>query len=428
VEYLANKFTNAALYDWMSEVLQGVYQFFLQQATAMAQIAARQLAFERQQQPPMLIQADYWSAGGTNPPGGAGADVHGLVGAERLQQDIYNLDQWAFTSSLRSFQLTKTLSLMRLAPLEFREFLETGVMQFASPMQLFDQDFPGHYLRLIHAVRVSVIALVPAVESIKATLIASGNSRVVVDTGVAFRTVTIKALPQSVALTAPRDATGLFDLQPLQNETLLPFEGSGVDTSWSFQMPKAANRFDYNSIADVLITLQYTAYDNDIYRMQVIRTLDSTLLSDRPFSLKQDFADAWWGLNNPDQNQTPMTVEFRTLATDFPPNLDPLAIKAVVLYFSQAKDQKFEVDVKKFTLTPPNGAPVGGAATTMNGMISTRQGNGFSWLAMLGLAPVGTWRLELPDTTNVRKWFQDGLIRDIACILSYSGGTPKWPF
>src|SRR5262249_47519292 len=156
---------------------------------------------------------------------------------------------------------------------------------------LFDQDFPGHYLRLIHSVRVSLLALVPAVESIKAMLLTSGTSRVVVNAGTTFRTLTIKSLPQSVALTSPRDATGLFDLQPLQGETLLPFEGFGVDTTWELQLPKAANRFDYNSIADVLLTLQYTAYSDDIYRMQVIRTLDNTLLADRPFSLKQDFAD-----------------------------------------------------------------------------------------------------------------------------------------
>ena len=52
VNFLANKFTNAPLYDWMAGVLQGVYSFFLQQATAVALLAENQMAFERQRAPP----------------------------------------------------------------------------------------------------------------------------------------------------------------------------------------------------------------------------------------------------------------------------------------------------------------------------------------------------------------------------------------
>ena len=51
-DFLAHKFTNAELYDWMSGVLGEVYSYFLQQATAMAQLAQIQLAFERQETPP----------------------------------------------------------------------------------------------------------------------------------------------------------------------------------------------------------------------------------------------------------------------------------------------------------------------------------------------------------------------------------------
>jgi hypothetical protein len=49
VDFLANHYTTAELYDWMSGILESVYGFFLQQATAMARLAADQLAFERQE-------------------------------------------------------------------------------------------------------------------------------------------------------------------------------------------------------------------------------------------------------------------------------------------------------------------------------------------------------------------------------------------
>ena len=33
----------------------------------------------------------------------------------------------------------------------------------------------------------------------------------------------------------------------------------GVDTMWELQLPKAANPFDYRTIADVFFTVEYTA-------------------------------------------------------------------------------------------------------------------------------------------------------------------------
>jgi hypothetical protein len=46
-------------------------------------------------------------------------------------------------------------------PVEFLDFRRTGTLVFATPMTLFDTDFPGHYLRLIRQVRTSVVALIP---------------------------------------------------------------------------------------------------------------------------------------------------------------------------------------------------------------------------------------------------------------------------
>jgi Tc toxin complex TcA C-terminal TcB-binding domain len=83
------------------------------------------------------------------------ADRRGLTGSARLLQDIFQLDQFAFETTKRKLQLTKTISLARLAPLEFQRFRETGVLTFATPMTLFDSDFPGHYLRLIKRMRTS---------------------------------------------------------------------------------------------------------------------------------------------------------------------------------------------------------------------------------------------------------------------------------
>ena len=84
------------------------------------------------------------------------------------------------------------------------------MLTFATPQALFDRDFPGHYLRLIKRVELSVIALLPPERGVRATLSASGVSRTVVARG-PFETVTLRREPETIAFTSPIDATGLFD-------------------------------------------------------------------------------------------------------------------------------------------------------------------------------------------------------------------------
>jgi hypothetical protein len=105
VDFLSTKFTNVELYDWMAGVLEGVYRYFLQQATAMAQLAASQLGFERQEPPPPFIQADYWEAPSDEAFASTGTaralDRRGLTGSARLLQDVVQLDQYAFETNRR---------------------------------------------------------------------------------------------------------------------------------------------------------------------------------------------------------------------------------------------------------------------------------------------------------------------------------------
>ncbi|HEX7734848.1 MAG TPA: neuraminidase-like domain-containing protein [Ktedonobacteraceae bacterium] len=425
VEYLANKFTNATLYDWMSQVLEGVYRSILQQATAVAQIAAAQLAFERQETPPGIIKTDYWemsSGGGTE------QNRKGLTGSYRLLEDINSLDEYAFSSAKRKLQLTKTISLARLAPAEFQNLKSSGVMQFATPMELFDHDFPGHYLRLVNRIRVSVVALIPATESIKATLATSGVSRVVVGSNNLFHSLVVNRLPEQAALTSPRDASGVFELHAIQPEMFLPFENTGVDTSWLFSIPRAANLFDYDTIADVLLTMEYTALYNDTYRTQVCRGLETTSSAERPFSFRQELPDQWYDLHNPDQTETPMTVRFSTRPADFPPNVRDLRISQVALYFKRASGHLFEVQVENLLFAVGSDAPIGGPATSIDGVISTRRGNASSWIPLIGLAPNGEWELAFPNTPEIRQLFSEGLIEDILFDISYTYRTPDWTF
>jgi hypothetical protein len=428
IEFLSNRFTGFELYDWMSGILSDVYRSMLQQATAMAQIAQVQLAFERQETPPAIIRADYWAAPISDPlatSSAKGEDRQGLTGSARLLADISQLDQYAFDTNKRKLAISKTISLARMGPVEFQQFCETGVIGFNMPMELFDRDFPGHYLRLIRRVRISVIALTPMVEGIHATLANTGISRVVIGPEI-FQTVTIRRDPETVAISAPIGSTGVFEMDSM-SEMYLPFEGNGVDSAWEFRMLKAANQFDYRTIADVLITIEYTALNSFDYREQVIQTLKPNLSGDRPFSFRNQFADQWYDLNNPEQTKTPMKVKFQTFQGDFPPNLEALKIQQVLLYFVRANQKIFELPITTLRFTEQgNQGTIGGSATPIDGVISTRRGNAGSWTAMIGKAPVGEWELILPNTEEVKQHFQKEEIDDILLVTTYAGRTPEW--
>jgi hypothetical protein len=416
LKFLNDQFTNADLYQWLSTTLGGVYRFFLQQATATARLAQAQLAFERAEEARTLIRDDYWQSPEQLTSTGHQPDRRGLAGAEQLSQDLTRLDDYAFSTERRRLDLSQTFSLAREMPVEFLDFRRTGTLAFATPMSLFDADFPGHYLRLIRQVRTSLVALVPPDRGIRATLYSNGVSRVVSGRDGSFGEVVVRHDPTTVALTAPINATGVFDLD-LQSDLLLPFESSGVDTSWELRLPRAANPLDYSSIVDVLFTIEYTALNDDDYRRQVVTRLnaDRDRGADRVFSLAQDFPDAWYDLNNPaDPTHRQVTLTLRDL--DFPLGIDSLGTTAVAVRLV-GRDP-----VPDTTVSLHRGT-AGGDALASGGIASTRRGAA-AWIPLVGPAPMGDWQLGF--TTDVDPLFDSGALDDVVIVVTWSGRSPAW--
>jgi hypothetical protein len=429
--FLATKFTNTELFEWMSGVLNQVYRYFLQQATAMAVLAQAQLAFERQEPNRGLIQNDYWQGPPDQLTGAADTtDRRGLTGSARLLQDITRLDQYAFETERRKLHLVQTVALSELVGSELQQFRETGVLTFATPQELFDREFPGHYLRLIKRVSVSVIALVPPVRGIRATLSASGVSRAVVARG-PFATATLRRDPESIAFTSPLKATGLFDAEP-DAGLLLPFEGMGVDAVWRLELPRAANPFDFRTIADVLLTIEYTTLDSAEHRRGVISGLDRTVSGDRTFSLRDQFVDTWFDLSNPDTVDAAQRMRAHVPLTpeDFPAQLSDLSLRQLTAFVLREDGFTSEITISAVRRTATGGQAAvvtdAGPVTTIDGVVGTRRPGGAPWQAFTGGSPIGDWELRFPDTPAVRSWFTDGLLTDIVLVMTVSGDAPAW--
>ncbi len=427
IDFLKNKFTNVELYDWMSGVLGNVYGYFLQISTGTAQQAANQLAFERQETVPPFIQSDYWDApsDASNFSGEEVKDRRGITGSTRLLQDIHKLDQFAINTDKRKLQLTKTISLAQLDPIAFETFRATGKLSFSTPMELFDHDFPGQYLRLVRQVKTSVLALVPPTAGIKATLQHSGLSRVVIG-GDIFQEKIIRQTPEMVALSAAQETNGLFDMQQ-SNHFLNPFEGAGVATSWEFTLEKAANLFDYSTIADVLFTIEYTAMHDFNYEQQVIARLGSEMNAIRMYSLKSDFPDQWFDLHNPDQTINPMEISLDTSETDYPPHLSDIIISGSggvsgVKLLVITKDQSISLDPITLNFSPIDnpGNLLGGTQGTADQI--------YQWGDMNGFTVGGSWQIDFGDDpitkARFRQLFTDEEIIDILLVIKYEGLLP----
>lgn len=422
LNFLSSKFTNVQLYEWMVRILQRSYDRMLQEATSMAKLAQLQLAFERQEGSSGIIQDDYWEAP-ADASGNTGPDRRGLTGSTRLLGDIVKLESYAIETNQRKLQLTKTISLATYFPIEFQQFRETGQFSFQTTLEHFNRDFPGHYLRLIKSVRTSVIALTPPNEGIKATLANTGNSTVVVKANSTFPEVKVSKLPESVALTSPYNASGLFDLQQQDPTMYLPFEGSGVETMWFFEMLKANNPFDFNTIADVILTIEYTALEDYNYKVRRMNGNNATNADgSRLFSMRNDFADQWYDLSN-----GVTTVEFDTSKFNFPVNtIISNSGNSVNLYISYNTDKEkpsnTKVEVAKLELTGD-----GGKATGENLVIdptSTKLPMLISPILITGL-PYGKWEMTLGE--NGRKLIEDEYIDDILFIINYKANTAAYP-
>ena len=164
----------------------------------------------------------------------------------------------------------KTISLLRIDPIALNQLKQKGECIFELSEALYDRDFPGHYCRQITNLAVSIPSLIGPYQNIKATLIQQSNKVLIKDDKDALDYMfgtsqeatdsvwnDLQA-QQTIIISRGTEDTGILNFNG-NDERYLPFEGTGAVSSWKLEMPKAANQFDYASITDVVIKVQYTA-------------------------------------------------------------------------------------------------------------------------------------------------------------------------
>ena len=263
--YLKNKFTNQQLYQWMIGRLGAVYFQTYSLAIQLARQAEAAYQFETDTSQTFL-SFDYWD------------NLHkGLTAGEGLTLALNRMDVAFRKGDTRRLEIEKSISLALLAPDQLLALKTTGKCSFSFPETLFDYDYPGQYARKIKTISVSVPVVLGPYQTIKAVLMQTKNS-VVTDPSIdavnyLLGLTTTKpatglrenwATNQRIAISRGVDDSGLFVLD-FQDPRYLPFENTGIVSDWTLSMPLETNRFDFEQISDIIISVKYSAlYDGNL--------------------------------------------------------------------------------------------------------------------------------------------------------------------
>jgi hypothetical protein len=135
------------------------------------------------------------------------------------------------------------------------------------PEWVFDLDTPGHYMRRIKNVGVTVPCVAGPYTSVSCTLtLTKSTLRTSPLVGDDYprqgseddRFVDYFSATQSIVTSSGQNDSGLFETN-LRDERLLPFEGAGVESTWKLELPADFRQFDYDTISDFILHIRYTA-------------------------------------------------------------------------------------------------------------------------------------------------------------------------
>jgi hypothetical protein len=301
LDYMTNKkFTNQDLYGWMVSDTSASYFACYQMAFGFAKKAERTFRFERGLTDSNFIQFGYWDS-----------LRKGLLAGDRLHLALLQMDAAYTDQNTREYEISRDLSLQLNAPLALIGLKETGVCEMTVPESFFDADYPGHYMRRIKSVALTIPCVVGPYTSLNCTLtLLTNKTRISSASGDQYfedlengddRFANNFAAVQSIATSHALNDGGLFEVN-FRDERYLPFEGAGVISRWRLEMPKDNNAFDFETISDVILHLKYTAREGgDPLRQLARQALASGSQNDlvRLFSLRHEFPSEWYRFLNP---------------------------------------------------------------------------------------------------------------------------------
>jgi hypothetical protein len=166
----------------------------------------------------------------------------------------------------REYELSTRVPLVVHDPEALLVLKSTGRCELELPEELFDAEYPGHFFRRLKRVAIAIACVSGPYTTINCTLtLLSSKVRIRGDSAPRYREQPRdprfqydSVAVQSVATSTGQNDSGVFELN-FQDERYLPFEGGGAISRWRIDLPKETNAFDFTTISDIVLELDYTA-------------------------------------------------------------------------------------------------------------------------------------------------------------------------
>ena len=316
-DFLRDKFTATDLYLWLQKETAALHARMYELAHDAAREAQRAFHFERGHSTRRFIPEETWD------------DLHqGLLAGERLDFALRQMEKAYLDENRREHELTKHLSLRLDFPAAYLRLRITGGCEISIPEWMFDLDYPGHYMRRIKNVTLTLPCVTGPYTGVHCRLtLLSSMTRIHPETrppahgccgdGTSHseyepchedpRVVREYAARESIATSSGQNDSGMFELN-FRDERRLPFEFLGAVSRWRIELPQENNYFDLDTLTDAVLHLNYTAREGGAaLREAAARDARGRLPGDglRLFDVRHDFPDAWPALRKPDPEHQP---------------------------------------------------------------------------------------------------------------------------
>ena len=367
-DFMRDKFTSNELYSWMVKQISDVYLQSYQLALDLAKSVERTFQHELGIESANYIRANSWKN-----------LKQGLLAGEKLYLDLKRMEAAYLEEHRREFELTKHISLAALNPLALLQLKEIGRCEIEVPEEIFDLDYPGHYFRRIKSVSITIPAVTGPYTTLSCTLrlLRSSIRRQTTLLNGAYTRDMENEDPrfsdsfgaiQSIATSSGQNDSGLFELN-FRDDRYLPFEGAGAISRWQLEMPDEFRQFDYDSISDVILHMNYMAKEGgqtlaNGATEHLSNSIDNLVTgTDSPglhqsFSMRHDFPTEFHRFLYPANNVASQALTLNLSQNYFPYMFRDRAISIDQVHlFVQATDEFIGSDVadSTFTLTCPGG-------------------------------------------------------------------------
>jgi hypothetical protein len=333
--FLRDKFTKHELYLYLQQETLALYVQTYRMAIKVARQAQEAFWYERADARREFLNEITWDS------------LHeGFLVGEKLDHALRNMNQAYMDLNCRELELTKQFSLRQQFAKEFRLLKSTGYCEVEIPEWMFDLDYPGLYLRRIKSITLTIpcvagpytgihcrlqllkssiryTPLIPSPEECccerkvkKEDPHCCNKGKDKVHCHHCYKhkkvcpereckckkccmedpyLVTRYSATEAIATSGGVDDSGLFRLD-FADERYLPFEFSGAVSRWRIELPPENNGFDFDSISDLVIKMNYTAREGGDALRRLVRERVACKLPDdgvRFIDVRHDMPDVW---------------------------------------------------------------------------------------------------------------------------------------